>query len=442
MKPIIAIIGQANVGKSTLFNQLTKSRHAIVANEPHLTRNRHEGIAHWNDHPVTIIDTGGITESREGLHPQVTEQAFQAVEEADIILFVVNARIGLTPADQHIADRLRRLKPPHLYIVANKTDGLDPDSACSDFYSLGLGDIYPIAASHGRGVTQLLETVLNELNFLSTSDTDTSDTEKSEETQDDSIHFAIIGRPNVGKSTLCNRMLGEARSIVCDSPGTTRDSLSLPLVHHDKRYTLVDTAGVRRRGRIFEKIEKFSVSKTLQAVKKSVVALVVFDASEGITDQDLHLVDFVIKSGRSLILVINKWDDLDTDKKNDVKKQIERRLEFANFAELHFISALHGSNVGHLFQAIDKAYQTAYCHLSTAQLTATLLKAVAKHPPPLSRRQPVKLRYAHLGGHNPPCIVIHGKRTFALPVHYQRYLINTFRKTFRLVGTPIKLEFR
>lgn len=453
MLPVVALVGRPNVGKSTLFNRLTRTRDALVADFPGLTRDRQYGQAEVEGLPFIVIDTGGIEGNEQGIDALMAEQSLMAIDEADAVLFLVDARSGLTSADQAIADHLRK-QSKKVFLVANKIDGVDADSAVAEFYNIGLGDVHPIAAAHNRGVTQLLTLALApHIESLSTSASSSTDDvidlaegeefDDSDETQaDDKIKLAIIGKPNVGKSTLTNRILGEERVVVYDMPGTTRDSVYIPMERGDREYTLIDTAGVRRRKNMTEAIEKFSVIKTLQAIQDSNVVLLLIDARDGITDQDLSLLGFVLESGRSLVLVVNKWDGLDNDIKDRVKSELDRRLGFIDFARIHFISALHGTGVGHLFESVEEAFDSATKRTSTAMLTKILEMAAFDHQPPLIRGNRVKLKYAHAGGYNPPLYVIHGNLVDDLPKSYKRYLINYFRKSLKIMGTPIKVEFR
>ncbi len=434
MVPVVALVGRPNVGKSTLFNRLTRTRDALVADLPGLTRDRQYGHARIDDHPFIIIDTGGITGGEVGIDGHMAEQSKAAVEEADIVLFLVDARAGLTSVDESLARELRTTSKP-VHLVVNKVDGIDADAAMADFYALGFESVNPIAAAHGRGVTSLSERVLIPL-------ADEIEPEASQTDRSKHPKIAIVGRPNVGKSTLVNRMLGEERVVVFDMPGTTRDSIYIDMERRDKPYTIIDTAGVRRRGKVRETVEKFSVLKTLQAIEDANVVIMVFDAREGITEQDLSLLRFVMEAGRSLVISINKWDGMTEEERNDVKTEINRRMVFADFARMHFISALHGSGVGNLFESVDEAFRCANIEMSSSKLTRELESAVAKHPPPTIKGFRSKLRYAHPGGHNPPRIVIHGNRTTKLPESYQRYLIKHFIRVLKIVGTPIKLELK
>ncbi|WP_211824740.1 ribosome biogenesis GTPase Der [Kistimonas asteriae] len=433
MLPVIALVGRPNVGKSTLFNRLTRSRDAIVADYEGLTRDRKYGEGRQGDRAYIVIDTGGISGDEEGIDAAMASQSLAAIDEADAVFFIVDARAGLTSADEMIADHLRR-QGKSAWLVMNKVDTVDPDSAASEFYGLGLGDPRPIAAAHGRGVRTLIEEALHEFPDSKVVEEDV-DSEKG-------IKMAVVGRPNVGKSTLVNRMLGEDRVVVYDQAGTTRDSVYIPYERFEKRYTLIDTAGVRRRGRVSEGVEKFSVIKTLQAMEDANVVILVLDAREGIVDQDLHLLGFVLDSGRALVIALNKWDGMTQDERQQVKTELERRLSFINFARIHFISAKHGTGVGHLYESVEEAYEAATSRWSTNQLTRTLEDAVASHQPPLVRGHRIKLRYCHLGGTNPPTLVIHGNQTGDVPLSYRRYLENTYRRVLNIMGTPVRIEFK
>ncbi|MEZ6932088.1 ribosome biogenesis GTPase Der [Aeromonas sp. S16(2024)] len=466
MTPVVALVGRPNVGKSTLFNRLTRTRDALVADFPGLTRDRKYGQAKLGELEFIVVDTGGIDGTEEGIELKMAEQSLLAIEEADVVLFMVDARAGLTAADQAIAEHLRKTHKK-VFLVANKTDGIDGDSAVSEFYGLALGEVYQIAAAHGRGVLSLLELALAPhletlveaaaeeeaqeeedfdeealLRMVAAGDLDTRDDTKETPFADLPIKFAIVGRPNVGKSTLTNRMLGEDRVIVYDMPGTTRDSVYIPMERDEQKYVVIDTAGVRRRGKVHETVEKFSVIKTLKAIEDANVCLLVIDARETITDQDLSILGFVLSSGRSVVLVVNKWDGLDQKVKEDIKNELDRRLGFIDFARVHFISALHGSGVGHLFESINEAYQSATRRTSTAMLTRIMQMAQEDHQPPMVNGRRVKLKYAHAGGYNPPRIVIHGNQLNDLPDSYKRYLINYFRKSLKIMGTPIRVEFQ
>ncbi|MBB3191417.1 ribosome biogenesis GTPase Der [Halomonas cerina] len=433
MNPVIALVGRPNVGKSTLFNRLTRSRDALVADFPGLTRDRKYGNGSLGGKAYTVIDTGGISGDEEGIDAAMAEQSLQAIDEADIVLFLVDARAGLHVADEAIANHLR-VNQKKTWLVVNKTDGLEEHSAMADFWQLGLGDPHPIAAAHGRNVTTLIEEVLSPF------------PERDEDTPPDTgpqgIRIGVIGRPNVGKSTLVNRLLGEERVVVFDEAGTTRDAIEIPFERRGRPYVLVDTAGVRRRKNVREIAEKFSIIKTLEAIKACHVAIMVLDARSGLVEQDLHLLDYVLTSGRALVLAVNKWDGLESEAKDRMRTETKRRLGFADYADLHFISALHGTGVGDLYPSLERAFASANSHWSTNRLTNILQDAVAQHQPPLVHGRRIKLRMAHQGGANPPIIVVHGNQTGALPEAYKRYLTNTFRKVLKVRGTPMRFEFR
>lgn len=434
MKPVIALVGRPNVGKSTLFNQLTKSRNAIVAELAGLTRDRQYGEGRVGEKSFICVDTGGIGQQvEEGLDALMAQHSWRAVEEADIVLLLVDGRAGINPDDDFIARRLRGAGKK-VFVVVNKTDGVDPEVARGEFFALGFDEVHAIAAAHGRGVAQLIQHVLESMPL--------PDEQESVRADEDSIRLAIVGRPNVGKSTLVNRILGEDRVIVSDIAGTTRDSIYIPYVRGTQKYTLIDTAGVRRRGRVDEAVEKFSVVKTLQAVDDAEVVVLVIDASEGLVDQDLHLLGYVLEKGRALVLAFNKWDSLDDYQKGQVEKEIDRRLGFVEFAKTHFISALYGSGVGDLYPSIRTAYAAATARLSTAKLTEILGVAMQQHQPPIVRGHRPKLRYAHMGGSVPPVIVVHGNLVTEIPDSYRRYLENVFRKAMCLEGSPLRIEFK
>ena len=443
MIPVIALVGRPNVGKSTLFNRITKSRDAIVADFAGLTRDRKYGEAVVGGKRCMVIDTGGISGEEQGIDAAMADQSRLAIEEADKVLFIVDAREGITGVDETLAKYLRQ-QHKDVTVVANKSDGLDPDVAISDFYRLGLGDVHPISASQGRGVNQLLASVLADVP-VDKEPLDENATDVEDSTADDSakaIRIAIVGRPNVGKSTLVNRLLGEDRVVVYDQPGTTRDSIYIDFDRDGKKYTFIDTAGIRRRKNISETIEKFSIVKALQAIHDSHAVLVLIDAKEGLVDQDLHLIGQVIESGRALVVVVNKWDGLDADQKARIKNELDRRLRFVSYANTHFISALHGSGVGELYASIEKAYRAAYEKFGTPRLTRILEDAQVDHPAPLVHGRRIKLRYAHFGGNNPPRIIIHGNQVEDVPGHYTRYLEKVFRRELDLSGTPVVVEYR
>ena len=454
MVPVIALVGRPNVGKSTLFNRLTKSRDAIVAEYAGLTRDRQYGEAKWQGRTYIVIDTGGIAGDEEGIDAKMAEQSLQAIEEADAVRFMVDSRAGLTAADQMIAEHLRK-RNKRSFLVANKVDTVDPDLARAEFSPLGLGDALPIAAAHGRGISHMLDAALGIFPKDNAEEGETVEGEAVEEvaqgqeakripgpSEKDGIKIAIIGRPNVGKSTLVNRMLGEERVIVYDQAGTTRDSIYIPFERDGEKYTLIDTAGVRRRGKIFEAVEKFSVVKTLQAIQDANVVIFVMDAREGVVEHDLNLLGFVLETGRALVIALNKWDGMEQGEKDYVKTELERRLFFVDFADIHFISAKHGTGVGHLYKSVQASFTSAVTRWPTSRLTQILEDAVREHQPPMVAGRRIKLRYAHLGGANPPLIVIHGNQVDAVPKSYSRYLENTYRRVLKLVGTPIRIEYK
>lgn len=432
MIPVIALVGRPNVGKSTLFNRLTRSRDALVADYPGLTRDRKYGEGTFEERRFIVIDTGGISGEEEGIDSMMAGQSLLAIDEADIVLFILDSRAGLHPADHMIAKHLR-VNNKKTYLVANKIDGMDPDIALAPFYELGLGEIFATTATHGRGVKSMMEEVLADIPEFAQS-------EQVEIAK--GIKMAVVGRPNVGKSTLVNRLLGEDRVVVYDEPGTTRDSIYINYERFGKNYTIIDTAGVRRRKNIDLMVEKFSIVKTMQAISDANVVILVMDASEGVVEQDLHLMGSTIEAGRALVIALNKWDGLDDSHKQYVKKELERRLRFVDFATIHFISALHGTGVGNLYKSIEEAYQSATDKFSTNYLTRILEDAVREHQPPMIQGRRIKLRYAHPGGHNPPIVVIHGNQTADIPGHYTKYLEKTFRRVMDLHGTPIRIEYR
>jgi GTP-binding protein len=431
MLPVIALVGRPNVGKSTLFNYLTRSREALVADYPGLTRDRQYGRVKRGERDCLLVDTGGITDQQDGIDVFAKKQVEIALQEADVVFFLVDARDGLNAADEDIAEMLRRLGKP-VVLVVNKIDGIDSNTVTHDFFSLGLGDPVGIAASHGRNVHYLLERI-DEL--LPASDEEIIEA-------DPGIAIAIVGRPNVGKSTLVNRLLGEERVVVFDEAGTTRDSIFIPFERNGQKFTLIDTAGMRRRSRVSLTVEKFSIIKSLQAIEKAHVVIYLIDAQEGVTDQDAHILGLVLEAGRALIIGLNKWDGLSAEHRVFVKKQIEMKLTFLNFAEKHPISALHGSGVGKLFDVVHSLYDSAMIDMSTPVLTRILNDALASHQPPLVGGRRIKLKYAHQGGRNPPVVVIHGVQTDSLPDAYKRFLMNYFREQLRLKGTPVRLVFK
>ena len=437
MKPVIALVGRPNVGKSTLFNRLTRSRAALVADYPGLTRDRHYGEGKMGDRPFLVIDTGGFEPVvKEGVLQEMAKQTKQAVAEADVVVFIVDGRQGITPHDKAITDYLRRCGRP-VILAVNKAEGMKYTAVVADFYELGLGDPLVISSAHGDGVYTLLDEALKKVPQALQEPEDEVQAEQS------SIRLAIVGRPNVGKSTMINALLGEERVIAFDLPGTTRDAIEIPFERDGKHYTLVDTAGLRKRGKVFQAIEKFSVVKTLQAISEANVVLLLLDARQDISEQDAHIAGFVLESGRALVVGINKWDGLSPDKRKEIRSEVERKLHFLSFAKFHYVSALTGTGIASLMRSVDAAYAAAMAKLPTPRLTRVLEEAVAHQQPP--RRQGSirpKLRYAHQGGQNPPVIVIHGNSLENVGDDYRRYLEKHFRDAFSLVGTPLRIEFR
>jgi len=430
MKPVIALVGRPNVGKSTLFNRLTRSRDALVADQPGMTRDRKYGDGKLGEIPYIVIDTGGLSGEVEGLDGLMAEQSWLAVEEANIILFMTDAHDGLTVMDQEIAKRLRNTGK-EVILVVNKIDGRHEEVVTAEFYALGLGVPYAIAASQGRGVTALIESTLAD---LPEPDPELGVVE--------GIKIAIVGRPNVGKSTLVNRILGEDRVVAFDMPGTTRDSIYLPFERDNQKYTIIDTAGVRRRGKVHEVAEKYSVIKALQAIQDANVVIMVLDAQDTISEQDVTLLGYIMDAGRALVIAINKWDGLDEEQKEKIKTELDYKLPFLSFAKQKYISALHGTGVGDLFGYVQTAYKSAMAEFPTPKLTKLLEYLVQQHQPPIVKGHRIKLRYAHQGGKNPPIIVIHGNQTESVPPSYRRYLFNAFLKRLNLHGTPIRIEFK
>jgi len=430
--PIVAIVGRPNVGKSTLFNRLTRSRDAIVANVPGLTRDRHYARGRVGSKPYLVVDTGGFEPVvRDGIQHEMARQARQAIDEADAILLVVDTRAGLTPQDRAVADELRR-SGRRIFLVVNKSEGMDISMAGAEFHALGLGDPLPVSAEHGDHVSDLMDIVL--AGIVGARDA----------SQEEGRHprIAIIGRPNVGKSTLVNALLGEERVVVFDQPGTTRDSIHIEFEREGRRYTLIDTAGLRRRGRVSDVPEKFSVMKTLQAIEDANVAILVLDARQDISEQDAHVAGYILEAGRALVVAVNKWEKLPAEERDLVKRALLRKLEFLAFARLHFISALAGQGLDPLMKSVDEAYAAAMAKLSTPKLTRTMIAAVQQQSPPRKGLVRPKLRYAHQGGMNPPRIIIHGNALDYVPESYRRYLEGRFRKAFDLRGTPLAVEFR
>lgn len=432
MIPVIAIVGRPNVGKSTLFNRLTRTRDALVIDLPGVTRDRLYGEATVTGGQYLVIDTGGFEVEQEGMTNLMAKQARQAIDEADVVLFMVDARQGLNATDRELADQLRQVSKP-IVVLANKVDGVDENIITPECYELGFANVFPIASTTGRGISSLLTKLTELVAPYQSEQTDQ---------QYPGTRVAIVGKPNVGKSTLINRIMGEERVVVFDQPGTTRDSIFIPFERLGSQYTLIDTAGVRKRGKIHDIVEKFSVIKTLKAIEAANVVVFVVDAQDGVSDQDLRLLGFVIRSGKALVVAVNKWDGLSGEHRDDIKNELSRRIEFTSFAKLFYISALHGTGVGNLFAAIDEAYLSATKDLSTSLLTELLQDAVSRHEPPLVRGRRIKLRYAHCGGHNPQIIVIHGNQTDDIPKAYQRYLNNYFRGALKLVGTPVRIQFK
>ncbi len=433
MKPVIALVGRPNVGKSTLFNRLTKSRDAIVADFAGLTRDRHYGNGKQGRYEYIVIDTGGFEpDASSGIYKEMAKQTQQAVAEADVVVFVVDARAGLSGQDHDIANYLRRLGKPTL-LVANKAEGMVEGVQLSEFYELGLGDVTPISAAHGQGIRSLVELALDPLNLP----------EDDEVVEDNSaIKLAVAGRPNVGKSTLINTWLGEERLVAFDMPGTTRDAISVPFERNGQRFELIDTAGLRRKGKVFEAIEKFSVVKTLQAIESANVVLLLLDATQGITDQDAHIAGYILESGRAVVIAINKWDAVDDYQRQLVERAIETRLSFLKFASVHFISAKKRQGLGPLWTSIAEAHRSATVKMPTPILTRLLLEAVQFQTPKKTGMFRPKMRYAHQGGMNPPLIVVHGNSLEHVTEAYKRFLEGRFRKEFKLVGTPLRIEMK
>ena len=432
MLPTLVLVGRPNVGKSTLFNRLTRSRDALVADQPGLTRDRHYGRGRVGERPYLVVDTGGLEPvAKDGIMYEMARQSRQAVDEADIVLFLVDGRAGCTPQDLIIATQLRKTGKPILLLV-NKAEGMARARVTAEFFELGLGEPYPISSAHGDNVVEVVEIALE--NFP-------EEVEAEEVQHDKPPKLAIVGRPNVGKSTLVNAILGEQRVIAFDQPGTTRDSIYIDFERDGKQYTIIDTAGVRRRGKVEEAIEKFSVIKTMQAIEDANVVVLVVDAKDQITEQDAHVADFVLQAGRALVLAVNKWDGLDAHQREMVKSDIERKLHFLGFAKRHYISALNGSGIIDVLKSVDAAYDAAMAKLSTPKLTRALIGAIEKQAPPKVGRFLPKMRYAHQGGSNPPLIVIHGSGLDNIPASYMRYLERAFAEIFKLQGTPMKIQF-
>lgn len=435
MIPTIVLVGRPNVGKSTLFNRLTKSRDALVADLPGLTRDRHYGRGVGASQPYLVVDTGGFEPNTDsGILKAMAKQTLLAIDEADVIIFLVDGRQGATPQDMEIANRLRRSNCPVLLAV-NKTEGMQKAVVSADFHELGLGDPLSISSAHGEGVKDIVELALENFKVE-------EEIESLDYSGDRIPKVAIVGRPNVGKSTLVNALLGEDRVIAFDEPGTTRDSIHIDLEKNGKNYTLIDTAGVRKRGRVLEAVEKFSVIKTIQAIEEANVVILVVDAQEGITEQDAHVAAYILDAGRALVVAINKWDGLKEEERDWIKREIDRKLMFLDFAEFHYISALRKKGLPELFKSVDIAYKAAFAKLSTPQLTRVLIDALQQHQPPISKGIRPKLRYAHQGGSNPPIVVIHGNHVDGVKDAYTRFLEKTFRRTFQLSGTPLRVQYK
>ncbi|MDB5873878.1 MAG: engA [Ramlibacter sp.] len=435
MKPVLALVGRPNVGKSTLFNRMTKSRDAIVADFAGLTRDRHYGNAKHGKHEFIVIDTGGFEPTAEsGIYMEMAKQTRQAVAEADVVIFVVDARGGLSAQDYDIAKYLRKLGKPTV-LAANKAEGMTDGVKLTEFYELGLGEVHPVSAAHGQGIRSLVDMAFEPLNL--------PDEEEEGEAQDTGVvKLAVAGRPNVGKSTLINTWLGEERLVAFDLPGTTRDAISVPFERNGQKFELIDTAGLRRRGKVFEAIEKFSVVKTLQAIESANVVLLLLDATQGVTDQDAHIAGYILESGRAVVLAINKWDAVDEYQREQVQRQIETRLPFLKFAPLHFISAIKRQGLGPVWTAIAQAHRSAMVKMPTPVLTRLLLEAVQFQSPKRAGMFRPKLRYAHQGGMNPPVIIVHGNSLEHVTEAYKRFLEGRFRQEFKLVGTPLRIEMK
>jgi len=425
------LVGRPNVGKSTLFNRLTRSRDALVAELPGLTRDRHYGLGQVAGKSFIVVDTGGLEPvAKAGLLAHMARQTLTAIAEADIIIFLVDAREGVTAQDKRITEQLRRAGRK-VWLVVNKAEGMKAAAACAEFNELGIGEPIAISAAHGEGVRELVEEAMAPFGM-------------DEDNQADPRHpkVAIVGRPNVGKSTLVNALVGEERVIAFDQPGTTRDSIQVELVLRDKHYTLIDTAGLRRRGKVFESVEKFSVVKTLQSIEAANVVILVLDAQQDFSEQDAHLAGFVLERGKALVVAVNKWDGMSEDAREQAKRSLTRKLGFLSYARFHYISALHGRGLTALFASVDKAYRAANIKLTTPRLTRTLIAAVEQQVPPRKGLVRPKMRYAHQGGMNPPIVVVHGNALGAVPESYRRYLESKFREAFELQGTPLRIEFR
>ncbi len=434
MKSVIAIVGRPNVGKSTLFNFLTKSRNALVADRPGVTRDRQYGFGNYQGREFILVDTGGLgrnDKDSENISNLISDQSLLAIEEADVLIWLVDGRDGLTSEDEHLAEVLRPMCD-RIFLTANKTEGLDADIVLADFYRIGFGDPFAISAKRGAGVHKLMDEVIKQLPV---------ETEASDQTEH-GLRITVLGRPNVGKSTLTNRILGEERMLTFNQPGTTRDSIAIPFERDGTPYTLIDTAGIRRRSKINDAIEKFSVVKSLQAIDSTQIVVLVLDAHEAITEQDASLLGLIVDSGKALIIAVNKWDGLEASERTRIKAQLDRKLGFIDYACIHFISALHGSGVGKLFVSINKISKSISIEPAASKITAILQQAVQAHSPPLVHGRRIKLRYAHIGGRDPIRIIVHGNQTDRVPQSYRRYLSNLMRKELKLVGTPVLIDFK
>lgn len=428
---VVALVGRPNVGKSTIFNAMTRSRDAIVADLEGLTRDRRYGVARFDDSAVVLVDTGGMTGALSGIEALMERQVQHAIEESDLLALVVDGRAGVTAEDERIAAELRRTGR-QVMVIVNKTDGMDERLALADFYALGFEPVIGISASHRRGISALHELFADILPPTHETDGDTADR----------IRVAIVGRPNVGKSTLVNRLLGEERVVACDLPGTTRDAIEIPWERDGRQYLLIDTAGVRRRSRVGEAVEKFSVIKALETIERAHVTVVMVDASDAVVEQDATVLGHVLERGSPLVVAVNKWDHLDEEQRRRVREELDRKLGFVPYAERVFISALHGSGLGELMKGIEGAYDAGQQDFSSSKITRIVQDAFASHSPPMVQGRTARLRYAHVGGKEPLVIVIHGNRVATLPMSYQRYLINTLRRELKLVGTPVRLRLR
>ncbi|SAI57246.1 GTP-binding protein EngA [Bordetella ansorpii] len=438
-KPVVALVGRPNVGKSTLFNRLTRSRAALVADYAGLTRDRHYGEGRVGEIPFIVIDTGGFEPvAKTGIMMEMARQTRQAIAEADVVVFLVDARAGINAHDHEIARLLRKSGQQRVVLAVNKAEGMGSGAATGDFHELGLGQPTPISAAHGDGIVDLIETALRDLVPVENE----PEAQEGEGEHDHRIKLAIVGRPNVGKSTLINTLIGEERVIAFDMPGTTRDAIEIDFERDGKRYTLIDTAGLRKRGKVFEAIEKFSVIKTLQAIEACNVVVLVLDAQTEVSEQDAHIAGFVLETGRAVVVAINKWDGLSLDQREQIEREFQRKLRFLSFANVHTISALKGSGIKPLMKSVNSAHAAAFAKLSTPKLTRELQTAVEQQQPPRKGIFRPKMRYAHQGGQNPPLVIIHGNALDAIPDSYRRYLETRFREAFKLAGTPLRIEFK